>query len=136
MKTRWIPILAVALVAITIVAYKQLRQAPREKGGADGIGASAASSSVLLFADPREANGDDPCAEIFRLVRQAGARGIRVREVAPSDATEATRKYRVTVAPTVLIVDSSGHIVSRYEGESSDTIQAVRASLENLTKSR
>ncbi len=137
MKPRWLPVLAVVLVAGAIVAYKQFRQDPRERLGRDAPQSAAASGpSVLLFADPREADSADPCAEIFRLVRRAGAQGIRVHEFAPDRATEAARQHRVTVEPTVLILDASGREVARHEGESSETIAAIRSSLERLHATR
>ena len=137
MKPRWLPVLAVVLVAGAIVAYKQFRQDPRERSSRVAPQSAATSGpSVLLFADPREADSADSCAEIFRLVRRAGAQGIRVQELAPDKATEAARQHRVTVEPTVLILDASGREVARHEGESSETIAAIRSSLERLPASR
>ncbi len=133
MRPRWLPVLAVMLAASAIVIYKQSRQDPRE-GSSRMTPRSAIASgpSVLLFADPRESDGADPCAEIFRLVRGASAQGIRVREFASERSASAARRYHVTVEPTVLVLDASGHEVARYEGESSETIAAIRGSLERL----
>lgn len=137
MKPRWLPVLVVVLVAGAIVAYKQLWQDPRERSSrVTPQSAVVSGPSVLLFADPDEADSDDPCAEIFRLVRRAGAQGVRVHEFAPERATEAARQHRVTVEPTVLILDASGREVARHEGESSETIAAIRSSLERLHASR
>lgn len=137
MRPRWLPVLAVVLVAGALVAYKQFRQDPREQSSrVTPQSAVAGGPSVLLFADPREADSADACAEIFRLVRRAGVQGIRVHELAPDKATEAARQHRVTVEPTVLILDASGREVARHEGESSETIAAIRSSLERLQASR
>ena len=54
----------------------------------------------------------------------------------PGSATEATRQYHVTVEPTVLVLDASGRVVARHEGEAPDTIQAIRSSLDRLLSVR
>jgi hypothetical protein len=137
MKTRWLPVVAVAIAAGAIVAYKQLRQDPWQGASrARPEVMSASGPSVLLFADPREADSADPCAEIFRLVRRVGARGLWVREFAPGKATDVTLQYRVTVEPTVLVLDASGREVARHEGESPETVAAIRSSLERLLPAR
>ena len=87
------------------------------------------------MADLREADDDCPCGEIIRLVRGAKARGVTVREVAPSDAA-VTKQYEVTLAPTVLVLDGSGKVVERHEGESSDTVAAIKAALDRLAKTK
>ena len=92
---------------------------------------ATARGSVVLVADPGEADADCPCGEIIRAVRAARARGIAVREVPPSD-TAVARQYGVTLAPTVLILDSAGKVVERHEGESPEAVAAIKASLERL----
>jgi hypothetical protein len=87
---------------------------------------------VLLVADLEEAGTDDPCAEIIRLVRAAGQRGVRVREIPSGETDPVIRKYRVTVEPTVLVLDSSGGVLARHEGESRQTIAAIRSDLDRL----
>lgn len=132
-RTRWLPILAVVLTAATLVAYKQLHRTPAAgENPEEARAGDARGPSVLLFADPREADSEDACAEIFRLVRRAGAQGVRTRELRADKSPEDTRKYRVTVEPTVLILDRDGHEIARHEGESAETIRAIRASLERL----
>jgi hypothetical protein len=90
------------------------------------------SPSVLLIADPRQAEEACGCAEIFRLIRAAGSRGLPVREIAPAANGAAVREYRVVVSPTVLILDAGGAEVGRYEGEDGRTIEAIRTDLERL----
>ena len=137
MKTRWLPVFAVALIAGTLITYKQLQRDSRpESNRGKAPVANVSGPSILLFADPREADGTDPCAEIFRLVRRAGARGLRVREFASGAASEATRQYHVTVEPTVLVLDASGRVVARHEGESPEVIRALQSSLERLFPAR
>lgn len=137
MKTRWLPIVGIALLAGALVAYKHLHRDSRRPASRVGAEATAASGlSVLLFADPREADSADPCAEIFRLVRSAGSRGVRVREFTPDRASVEIRYYHVTVEPTVLVLDASGQVVVRHEGESPATITAIRSSLDQLSRNR
>ena len=132
MRTRWLPVLVVALLAGVVITYKQVRKDPPRQGSEIASNSAVSGPSVLIFADPREADSDDPCAEIFRLVRAAGARGLRVSEFAPGRDAEMERRYRVTVEPTVLVLDAKGQVVSRHEGESPKTIEAIRTSLERL----
>ena len=96
--------------------------------------ADKARATVLLVADAREADSDCPCGHIIHAVRDAKSRGVTVREVEPSDKA-VTRKYAVTVVPTVLVLDASGKVLERHEGESEDTLAAIRASLERIAKS-
>lgn len=92
---------------------------------------ATARGSVVLIADLREADEACPCGEIIRAVRAARVRGVAVREVPPTD-TAVAKQYGVTVAPTVLVLDSAGKVVERHEGESTDTVAAIKASLERL----
>ena len=92
---------------------------------------AAERGSVVLVADLGEADADCPCGEIIRAVRAAKARGVAVREVAPTD-TAVAKQYGVTVAPTVLILDGAGNVVERHEGESSETVAAIKTSLKRL----
>lgn len=109
-------------LAIGLVAFAAWAE-PEAKAPARG--------SVVLIADLREADEACPCGEIIRAVRAAKARGVAVREVPPSDSAVA-KQYGVTVAPTVLVLDSAGKVVERHEGESTDTVAAIKASLERL----
>ena len=64
-------------------------------------------------------------------MRDAKAKGVRVREVPPSD-TLVTRQYKVTVAPTVLILNPDGTEKARHEGESEEIHAAIKAALARL----
>ena len=133
MKIRWLPVAIVLGLAAGIVVYKQATTRPQSASEKTTV---PGPPSVLLFADPREADSADACAEIFRLVRGAGARGVPVREIAPEQSGDATRRYRITVEPTVLVLDQAGREVARHEGESPQTIAAIRSSLERLPAGR
>lgn len=139
-KRGWIAAVAVAAVAASIIVYKELGARPGSAASAattasaSGEPARARAGSVLLFADPGEAEESCGCGQIIRLVRGAGAHGATIREIAPGSDTALEREYRVTVAPTVLFLDSSGHVVARHEGEARETIEAIRGGLDALTK--
>ncbi len=125
--TKRIGLAAVLAAAIAVVAYKvATRPAP--------VAAATLprGPSVVLVADMREADSDCGCGEIIRRVRAAKARGVSVAELAPDDG--ATRRYGVTVAPTVVFLGASGEVVSRREGEGPEVLAAVAADLERLER--
>jgi hypothetical protein len=125
MKEKWIGLASVAFIAITIIAYKSHRSKETES--------AQVSPRVLLVADLREADSaDDACAEIIRDVRIAQARGVAVDELNPDSKSELLSRYHVLTVPTVLILDSNGNVVSRFEGEGQQTVAAVRSQLEKL----
>jgi len=65
-------------------------------------------------------------------VRSAGTDGVAVLEVAPGSSE--SREYRATINPTVLFLDQSGAIVTRYEGEAPETITEIRERLEEARR--
>ena len=141
-KRGWIAVVVVAAAATSIIVYKETRGRP-----SSGLVASAAptipseaarvaTGSVLLFADAGEAESACGCGQIIRLVRGAGARGVAIREVAPGSDASLEREYRVTVAPTVLLLDSTGRVVARHEGEAPETIEAIRSALDRFAAVR
>jgi hypothetical protein len=126
MKVQWVGLGAVMLAASAIIAYKT-QVLPQAQA------ADAALPRVLLLAEPSEAdNAGDSCAEIIHLVRAARDRGVAVQEFGPASKSELLARYHLVIVPTVLILDSNGKEISRYEGEGRDTVKAVRASLEQL----
>ncbi len=127
MMRGWLGVVAVAAVAVGIVASKQLRPvAP------PATELAHSRPTVILFADPREADSSCGCGEIIRLVRGAGARGVSVQEVSPGSAPALERQYQVTVAPVVVILSGQGQVVARLQGESPDVIASIRAALGRL----
>lgn len=126
MKGKWIGLIAVALIAGSIIAYKRHRSQESQAS-------TAAPPRVLLVADMGEANSaGDACAEIIRLARAARDRGIAVQELSPDSKSGLLARYHVLAIPTVLILDRNGQVVARYEGEGPDTVKAVRIGLEKL----
>ena len=141
-KQGWIAVALVAATATAIILYKETKGRPPSgsvvitapAAGVSAEPARVAAGSVLLFADPAEAEDACGCGQIIRLVREAAGRGVAVREVAPGSDLSLQREYRVTVAPTVLFLDSTGRVVARHEGEASETIEAIRSGLDRLSK--
>ncbi len=128
----------VALAVIGIVAVKarsgSSTSAPVPAAVRDAVqpaSATATGPSVVMVADPREADMQCPCGEIIRRVRAAKAQGVAVDELAPDNA-DAARRYGVTVVPTVVFLDPGGKVLARHEGESSESLAAITAGLAKL----
>ena len=136
MTKRWFPVLAIALIAVALVSYKQLTKVPSATSTSFRQSAEKRSGlSLLLVADPREASESDGCGQIVRMVRAAGVRGIALRELSPGAAPQIDSRYRVVVSPTVLVLQD-GKVLKRYQGESPETVQSVRAELQVLEDHR
>jgi hypothetical protein len=127
MKMKWIGLLALAAVAGAIISYKT-RIAPEPQAAA-----TTALPRVLLVADMSEADAaGDACAEIIHSVRAARDRGIAVQELSPDSDSDLLTRYHVLTIPTVLILDHTGQVISRFEGEGRQTVTAAGAALEQL----
>ena len=127
MKVKWIGVVAVLLVAGVIIVYKARMSATRPESTNEAV------PRVLLVADLSEADAaGDACAEIIHLVRAARNRGIAVLELEPGSKSDLLARFHVLTTPTVLIMDSGGQVVSRFEGEGRDTVAAIRAGLQKL----
>lgn len=137
MKRTWIGIVVITLLVGGVLLAKSMKSQPGPAaGGTAAANTSQAQPQVILFANPAEAEESCGCGEIFRAVRAAGTKGVRTREVDPEREKDVVRQYRVTVEPTVLFVDAAGREVSRREGESGDTIAAIRTELDRLAVGR
>ncbi len=130
MNARTLAVIAVVVAAVAVVGMKQARARPRATPVEATTAPSAASPSVVLVADPREADSQCGCGLIIRRVREAKARGVEVLELAPTDPE--VSRYGVSVAPTVLVLTSDRHVVARREGESSETLAAISSDLAAL----
>lgn len=131
----------VAVAALALVLAKQpwrpsAANAQRPDARSVPRAPAIAAASIVLFADPREADAPCGCGDIIRAVRTAAAQGVSVREVAPGTAPELAQRYRVLVMPTVLVLGPRGEERARFEGESSATIEALRARLRALPGGR
>lgn len=119
--------IVVLLVAIGIIAYKVSTKRAV-------VATPAGLPRIVLVADLSEADSADACAEIIRSVRAARDRGVSVEEVNADSKSELLHRYRILTIPTVLILDDSGRVASRFEGEDQPTVLAVRNQLSKLTR--
>lgn len=128
MKVRWPGVTLVVVMVIGILFLKSRTHQNAAPATLKGV------PSVILIADPREANDtDDGCAVMFRAVRQAAKRGVAVEELAPNSNSELLRQYHVLTVPTVLVLDNAGKEVSRFEGEDATTVKDVQTRLAALS---
>ena len=134
MKTPWVGVALVVVVAIGIVTYKEYRFRVFNTPGRQGQ--SSDKPEIILITDPREADTADNCAEIIRLVRAAAKRGVIVQELSPNSESPLLKQYKVLTIPTVLILDSDGNVASRYEGEESSTVQQIQNRLSTLAEAK
>lgn len=115
-----------------------LHPATQEQNATDVAPATVnIAPAVVLVADLHEADDpNDRCAEIINAVRQASRRGISVAELSPDSKSDLLHRYRVRTVPTVLFLDAAGNEIGRYEGEDSNTVDAIESRLSALTESR
>ena len=133
MRTRWVGVFLVVIAAVGIVIYKEHRS--REASPPVTQSASSTKPDIILVADLREADQPgDNCAEIIRLVREAGTRGVKVEELPLDSDSPLLKQYHILTNPTVLILDRDGSVASRYEGEESSTVQQIRNGLASLAE--
>ena len=121
MKVRW-P--RVALVVLLVVGTLFVKNRTRQNTPSV---APTVIPSVIYVADPSEANdSDDGCSVMFRAVRQAARRGVRVAEIPPNSNSEVLRKYHVLTVPTLLVLDKTGKETGRFEGEDAATVRPFK----------
>lgn len=126
MKRNTVYVMVIFAMAAALVVVRQ-RTAPKDAKQ------EIAAPSVVLVADLREADSPhDTCAEIIRAVREARSRGIRVAELMPNSDSALLKSHPIVVAPTVLILDKNGRELSRFEGESVSTLNAIRTRLNQI----
>lgn len=127
MKAKWLGVIAVVVMAVTIIGYKA--KLPPEVPPST----AAKPPRVLLAAVLSEANSPgDACAEIIHVVRAARDSGITVQEIDANSQSDLLERYHVIVFPTVLIFNEAGKEIARYEGEGPQAISAVQAAIEQL----
>ena len=96
---------------------------------------SAAAVRVVLFADLSEADEAGGCGAIIESVREAAKRGIATEEIDARSTPQAAH-YRLLVAPAVLLLDTGGREVRRFEGESATTVRAIVKEMKALEPPR
>ena len=93
---------------------------------------SSTKPTVVVVADFREADAPCGCGDIIRLARGVASKGISVREVPPGGDRNLIERNHIKALPTVLVLDAAGAVLARYEGESKQTADALRANLEKI----
>ncbi len=130
MKKRAAYVIVTVALAAGLIIFKQ-RTAPRTTSQEVSL------PTVVLIADLGEADSpNDTCAQIIQVVREARSRGVSVSELMPNSDSALLRNHRVVVAPTVLILDRDGRELSRFEGESVATLDAIRTRLQQIQSDR
>jgi sugar/nucleoside kinase (ribokinase family) len=132
MKLKLTGALAVLVLAGGIVAW---REAHRNRA-TEPEPSPAGATRVVLFVDLSEVGEEEGCGAIIRAVRDARKRGVATEEVDTRDPGDRAKRYRLLVAPAVVVLDGSGRELKRLEGESSDTVRAIRAELDRLAPGR
>lgn len=131
MKVRWPELTVVVLLVVGILATKHYKRNRTETM------VSSEHPTVLIVADLSEAGEtNDVCAEMIRTVREAGQRGIAVKELAPGAEPQLLKRYHILTAPTVLILDRNGNEAARFEGEEKTTLASLRARLAILQRGK
>ncbi len=131
MKSRWVGLVGVVVLAFGIIGYKEVLSPRRAVGP---VGAPSENPRVILVADPKEAKSQCGCGEVIRAVRAARSNGVPVQELPPNSESELLKCYRILTAPTVLFLDADGREVARYEGEDGKTVEAIRSRLLGMTE--
>ena len=140
MKTINIGACGVVLLAIGLGGCQSRAAAAADPGMGSATpiaNTKVAASSVLLVANLGEADEACSCGDIIRAVRASAAKGVKAREIDTRNKEEKAKvgqQYRLVVVPAVLFLDDGGKEVTRYEGESSDTLKSVQAGLDQLLK--
>lgn len=126
MRVRIVVLAVVAAAVAGIVWFKQTR--------ASSVAApSGARTTVLLFADLREADDTCGCGDVIRLARKTdGLSGVAYHEFDARQQADAARQYGVRTLPTVLVLGADGAERKRFEGESKQVIGQLRSALASL----
>ena len=98
---------------------------------------NANPTTVLMAVNLGEEDEEGGCGDVIHAVRAAARRGMPTREVDTrneADMAAASKKYRIVVQPTVVMLDGSDHEVRRYEGETKEVIASLKADLERTAK--
>ncbi len=127
MKINRMALIGVFVAAGAVIAYKEFRNIP-----AQSTVQTSGEARVVLVADLSEAEDRCACGEIIRAVRATQKKRIPTQELSPDRRSELLNRYRVLTVPTVLILDTDGKEIARYEGEDEKTVEAIQAGLKQL----
>ncbi len=112
-------------------------RAAAEPPPASSASTATSATNVLLFANLSEADEPCSCGDVIRAVRAAASRGVKAREVDTRNKDERSKvsqQYKIMVSPAVLFLDDAGKEVSRFEGESKETLEGVKSTLDKMAK--
>lgn len=99
--------------------------------------ARARPATVVMAINLGEEDEEGGCGDVIHAVRAAAQKGVRTREIDTrnkADLEVASKTYRIMVQPTVILLDAADKEVRRYEGESRDTITALKADLNQMAQ--
>ena len=123
-------LLAAILVLAAAAAIVAWREAARPYVGDSAT--PAAKPRVVLFADLSEENEEAGCGAIIRAVRDVAKRGVATEEIDAREPGDDAKKYRLLIAPAIIIFNADGREQRRFEGEASDTVRAIAAELRRV----
>ena len=98
---------------------------------------NAKPSTIVMAVNLGEEDEEGGCGDVIHAVRAAAKKNLRTREIDTrneADMEAASKKYRIVVQPTVILLDGADREVRRYEGESKETIAALKADLDLMAK--
>lgn len=125
----------VILPALVIVACTPQpgAEAPATSKAATTVAtAVAAPAKVVLIADLGEAGGTCGCAQMIRAARAAQGTTAQYEEHDARTDTDALTRFAVKEQPVVILLSSDGQELKRFEGEAPETVDAVKAALQQL----
>jgi Thioredoxin len=129
----------IVAAAAGVVIYKMMnRTAPAPgQNAATSSGPSASGKPVFyLFHDP--ADQDEGCRRIYsfadRAERELAGR-IEVKRPDVKGEKGVVDKYQVRVLPTILVIDASGMVKERFEGEEKETAARLEDMMARLKTS-
>lgn len=122
----FLPALIVSAVGCTPPAGDSTKSAPTTEATA------AQAAKVVLIADLGEAGGTCGCAQMIRAARAAQTTTAVYEEHDARTDTAALEKFAVTEQPVVILFGSDGQEMRRFVGEAAETVEAVKATLQQL----
>ncbi len=97
----------------------------------------AKPTNLVMAINLGEEDEQGGCGDVIHAVRAAAKSGVRTREIDTrnkADMEAASKKYRIVVQPTVVLLDDADKEVKRFEGESTETITALKTDLDTMAK--
>jgi Flp pilus assembly protein TadD len=128
--------LGFALLSVAVLACKA-RSEPSTTTTQASATAKAKPTSVVMAINLGEEDEEGGCGDVIHAVRAAAKKGVRTREIDTrnkADMEAASKKYRIVVQPTVVLLDDDDKEVRRHEGESKETISALKTDLDTMAK--